>query len=155
VVIATTREPPYRPRLPVDADRAVLLQWVREWCPDLRIKRVTLADGKLAVGARFAFRGETIEVEAVESDELADPDDAIVRRAAWLLWQRMGLRPDYPAGERRRVELQILEAARAGRTEEADRLAQQLAMSNAGMTPQGPLVKTQFENLGGSMFGRQ
>jgi hypothetical protein len=155
VVIDVARQPKVQRQLPDNAPRAVLLEWIREWSPDLLIRRQTLDDGRRACGARFSFRGESLEVEAIQDGELLDPDDAIVRRVAWMLWRRMGLHPALSLADRRRREQDIMSAAMAGATDRADEMAAELTAANDGRVTRAPLIATQFESFGTSMFGRR
>jgi hypothetical protein len=109
-----------------------------------------MPDGTRACGARFTFRGLTIEAKAVESPETPDPDEAIVRRCAWLMHQAMGTRLPLPGHDRESLEKQIVELASAGQAEQADALGRQLALRNEGVAI-GP-VRTHFEAWSGSMF---
>jgi hypothetical protein len=150
-VVITGRFPEASRRVAPNVARSVLLEWVRAQAPDIRIKHGRLESGKLAYAARFTLRGETIEVEAVESDDLPDPADAIVRRCAWLIQRRLGLPTALDLAERRRLESAIVDAARAGQTELADKLGLELVMLNEGQTVRGR-TGTKFEDFGGALF---
>lgn len=116
--------------VPRNAPREVLLEWVRANAPDLRILRVLLDDGRRACGARFTFRGEEIEVEAIEGDGVADPDDAIVRRCAWVLYQRMGIPTEIDDAHRARTYAQIRDAQLRGDDATVDKLRHEIATAN-------------------------
>lgn len=148
------REPQRAHRIPTNPPREDLLAWIRAHAPDLRIRRERLENGKHACAARMTFRGEEILVEAVESDELPDADDAIVRRCAWLIYRRLGMPVALPEVERRRREVEILQAKLRGDDATADKLARELAETNEGLSTRQP-VRARFENFGGSMFGRE
>lgn len=114
-------------------NRADLLAYVRAVAPDLIIRTARLPDGRRACGARFTYNGEELIVEAVEGDDgIADPDDAIVRRCAWLIHRRRGLPVTLSQPERVRIERAIVSAAQRGDTAEADRLGLDLATTNEG-----------------------
>lgn len=114
-------------QIPVHAPRAVLLDWVRANCPDMRIQRQRLQDNRLACLATFSFQGEEFQIEAVENDDVRDAADEIVRRCARLLWHRMGLRSlDEP--RRQKLIDRIYSAVLRGDVELADRLSAELVM---------------------------
>jgi hypothetical protein len=95
----------------------------------LRIIHAKLPDGRRACGARFSFRGEVLDVEAIESGDV-DPDDAIVRRCAWLLYRRIGIRLPVDTARVSELERQVIEAAMRGDTALADKLGLELALLN-------------------------
>lgn len=122
--------------------RESLVQFVRACAPDVVIRKARLPDGRRACGARFTFRGEEIIVEAIESDEVKDPDDAIVRRCAWVLRRRLGM-PVTSPGTYRHLELAVLEAAQKGDTATVERLGLELAMSNEAI-PLRPIMRARW-----------
>lgn len=124
--------PPERWPIPETPSREVLLEWARANAPDMRITKVRLEGGRRACRADFTFAGERIEVEAVESDELPDPDDAIVRRAAWVIYRRMGVTMPTDDAERERLTAQIVEASLRGDAQLADAIGRELALRNEG-----------------------
>ena len=127
--------------------RSVLLDFIRAHAPDLRILVRKLDDGHRACLACFTFRGEYIEVEAIEGDVLpkvgdgpyepgacADPDDAVVRRASWVVYARLGIGRPMSSNQRTQLEKAIVDASMRGDTATADRLGLELALLNEGVT---------------------
>jgi len=144
----TIPDPP-RPRpIPALPSRESLLAFVRAHAPDIRIRKARLEDGRRACWARFTFRGEQLDVEAVEVEGL-DPDDAIVRRCAYLLYRRLGIRTWIEAQRGDALEQEIVNARARGNGELADRLGLELVLFNEGRTRPanaGPMgIRGRFE----------
>lgn len=124
--------PPARPReIPAHPARGELLHFLRSHAPDLRIRKKLLEDGRRACRGDFTFHGEELVVEAVEAEGL-DPDDAVVRRCALLLYRRLGVLMPIDARQGDALERQILTATANGNTELADRLGLELVLFNEG-----------------------
>lgn len=123
--------------------RSVLLDFVRSHAPDLRIRKAVLEGGRRACGARFTFRGEVVEVEAIATDTL-DPDDAIVRRAAWIIYHRLGIPTHLENAKAVRLEQEIMAARLAGDATLADQLGLELVLFNEGKTGVRKM-RTRFE----------
>lgn len=140
------------PRLPEWSSRNALLYWLRAVVPDIEIRHAKTEHGARACGARFTLGGEHIEVEAIESPDVPDPDDTIVRRCAWIVHQRMGLARGLPAAERLRFERAVIEASMRGDENGAAALGQQLAVANEGVGARRPTLASRFERWGRSMF---
>lgn len=116
-------------RLGVWPERGALLEFVRGAAPDLRIMKVRLEDGRRACGARFTFRGESFEVEAIESDG-SDPDVDIVRHCAWHIYRRLGKTVALDDGKADQLRRDIVAASIRGDSALADKLGLELAMHN-------------------------
>ena len=125
------RPPPPHFTIPVNPGRDDLLYWIRSIAPDHRIRKARTEDGRRGCLATFTFRGEEIKVEAIE-DENTDPDDAIVRRSAAVLYQRLGIRTHVDEARTSQLEADVVKARLDGNAEQADRLALELALSNEG-----------------------
>ena len=136
--------PPEPKRAPVWASREVMVDFVRAHAPDLRIRKVRLEDGKRACFARFSVRGEVLEAEAIEAPDLPDPDDAIVRRCAWLIYRRLGIATRFDDGDRARLEREVLIARQRGDAEYSDKLGLELALMNESTAARVPL-RTRFQ----------
>lgn len=136
--------PPAPKREPAWASRDVMIDFVRAHAPDLRIRKVRLDDGKRACFARFTLRGEVLEAEAVESPDLTDPDDAIVRRCSWLIYRRLGIATRLDDADRTRLERDVILARQRGDGEYADKLGLELALMNEGRSASVP-IRTRFQ----------
>ena len=129
--------------IPTWPARSVLLTFIRAHAPDIRILKARLADGRRACGARFTFRGEAIEVEAIATDAL-DADDAIVRRAAWVIYHRLGIPTHIENAKAVRLQQEILAARQMGDATLADQLGLELVLFNEGKS--GVVkMRTRFE----------
>ena len=140
----TAPAPPLSREPAHDLSRDALLYFIRSWASDLRIRKARTDDGRRACYARFSLRGETIDVEAIESPDIPDPDETIVRRCAWLLYRRLGIRSRLDVGNQRKLETELLEAARSGDTATADRIGLELVVANEGLAARTP-IRTGFE----------
>lgn len=109
--------------------RSALMHLIRSYVQDLRIRKATTTEGVEAAHATFTLRGEPLTVEAFAEADV-DCVEGAIRRAAWLIWNRLGLRPRVELGERRDIEQQIVRAAMAGDGEHVDRLTRQLVQAN-------------------------
>lgn len=152
-MIDAGRAPKLPKRVPAAASREDLLDFVRSWSPDLRIRNVRLEDGRRACGAKFTFRGEPLLVEVIESADYPDPDDALVRQCAWLIWRRLGLPTALEDAKRREMERAIVAASLRGDTATVEKLGLDLSLANEGIR-QPPQRGPRFEDFGGSMFER-
>lgn len=128
---------------PAQQSREQLLQFIRAHTPDLRIEKQRLDDGRRACLARFSFRGESFEVEAVEADGIV-PDDEVVRRVSWLIYRRLGIRTQLDVTARDKREAAIVEATQRGDADLAARLGLELALSNEGHVSRSP-VRARWE----------
>lgn len=129
--MVTVPDPP-RPRpVPAQPSRDSLLHFVRAHAPDLTIRKKRLEDGRRACRAILTHRGEQLVVEAVEVEGL-DPDDAVVRRCAYLLYRRLGIRTQLEEAQSNALEQGILLASVRGNGELADRLGLELVLFNEG-----------------------
>lgn len=118
--------------------RESLLSFIRYHTSDLEIRKARTEDGRRACLARFRLRGELVEVEAVEADGVS-PDDEVVRRAAWLVYRRLGIRSQLDVVARDDREQAIVRAVQQGDIALAERLSHDLVMSNEGVTRRAPI----------------
>ena len=141
-------------RVPDHIAKDAVAGFVRQNAPDVRVRKVRLPDGKRACCAIFTFQDEVIEVEAVQgTDGITDPDDAVLRRAAWVIQRRLGVAPPLHSNDRQALEDAIVSASIDGNTAAAEALGRELAMANE----RAPAAswRTRFEPMGGSMFQRR
>lgn len=110
---------PSAPHVP-DVGRNVLLAWVREHAPDLRIGYTQDEEGQRRAHARMTLGEEVVELEADDDLEIARVCYSAVRR-------HLGLDSLQRGKDDRTRQLEILEAALAQDPLEAKRLAKAYA----------------------------
>lgn len=106
----------------------VLLAWLRQVVPDLRLGKALGEGGQRVCLAKFTLFGEEVELAEAGGDE---PDERLIYKVGNVVKQAMGIPTELDRAKQLQLERDVMAAAAAGQTEHADRLGRELVMRNA------------------------